>query len=159
MKEITSEKAAEKALLRIAEIEAKVKEAEAQRDQIVNDANKTFTEFSQKLIEEEGKIVDLLRAYSDANRDDLYKDGAKSRKLTNGEIGYRKLPDSIEVSERTADLLIGLGMEKFVKIKKEPVKASLKNLGDDDLVKIDAKRIPGGEKFFAKANEVRLPAA
>ena len=146
---------ANKALHRLAEIEGTLKKCEAIRDNNLNRINKEDAYMAYSFDEERADLIEILHSFTDKNRSSLIGDKKNSVELQNGTLGYRKKPDVIEVSEKTADLLISAGLEDFVKIKKEPVKAALKNLDDAKLKKYDAKRIPGEESFYVKASEVR----
>lgn len=147
--------AANDALHRLAEIDLELAGHQAARDDIILQAKHNCETECAPLDAERAKIFEALHAYTDEHRDEIIPDGKKSVDLANGTLGYRACPDSIEVSADTAQLLIDAGFAHCVKIKKEPVKAALKGFADDDLSKVQAKRIPGQENFYADANEIR----
>lgn len=149
-------KQANEALHRIAEIECAVSKETALKDSVIADANKSFADRTEKLEAEKVKLVEELRKFSDAHRKEFIPDGKLSADIGSGTLGYRKNPDKIEVSAETAELLEKAGLGAMVKVTKEPVKAALKNLDEAKLKEVKAKRIPGTEQFFAKANEIRL---
>lgn len=148
-------KQANEALHRIAEIECAISHEESLKDTVIADANKQFCDKTESLASEKDTILGKLKEFSDAHRDEFLSDGKLSADLGNGTLGYRKTPDKIEVSKDTAELLEKCGLGTMVKVTKEPVKAALKNLSDDMLSKVNAKKVPGTEQFYAKANEVR----
>jgi phage host-nuclease inhibitor protein Gam len=155
VKKIKNLNQAEDALYRIAEIESQMKGFESTKSDAINRANDEFKDSTSGMQEELDELVSRLHDFSDEHRSEIIPDGKKSVELSNGTLGYRQNPDAVEVSERTADLLIGAGLSMMVKVKKEPVKASLKNMSDTELERFEAKRIPGQESFYAKAVEFR----
>ena len=100
-----------------------------------------------------------LEEFLDKRRSEYIPTGKTSVELAFGTIGYRKLPDKVEVSKETADLLISRGLGALVKVTKEPIKTALKNLSAEELAAVEAKKVPGAEQFFAKANEIRYTAS
>lgn len=148
-------KQANEALHRIAEIECAVSKETALKDSVIADANKSFVEKTEALENEKEALVSKLKDFTDSHRSEILSDGKNSADIGNGTLGYRKDPDKIEVSANTAELLISMGLGAMVKVTKEPVKAALKNLSAEDLRKVEAKKVPGTEQFYAKANEIR----
>ena len=159
MKELKTINDANKVLGRIAEIDQEVATAEAEKNKAVLAARDEFDRATASIQKEREELLDKLRNYSDSNREDIYPEDKKSLELLNGTMGYRQTPDTIEVSEKTASLLIAAGFGHCVKIKQEPVKAALKGFSDAELAKYKAKRIPGGETFYVKAKEIVAGAA
>jgi phage host-nuclease inhibitor protein Gam len=155
MKKIKNLNQAEDALYRIAEIESQMKNFESVRSDVINRANDEFKLSVSGMQAELDELVSHLHDFADEHRDEIIPDGKKSVELSNGTLGYRQNPDSVEVSEKTADLLIDAGFGMMVRIKKEPVKASLKGMSDAELARFEVKRIPGQESFYAKAVEFR----
>lgn len=155
MKKIKNLDQCNEALRRIAEIDLDITSRTVARDDAIIQAKHDCDEACNRMSTERDELIDALHQFSDANRDEIIPAGKKSLDLSNGTIGYRQCPDSIEVSAKTAELLIDAGLEHCVKIKKEPVKAALKNMTEADLARYEAKRIPGQESFFATANEIR----
>ena len=158
MKSIKNVSQINEVLARIAELDVGISDADNNALEIINQAKVKAEETSRPLIEEREALVQQLKNYSDSHREELYLDGKQSADFTNGTIGYRQNPDSIEVSKETADLLEKAGFANCVKVKKEPVKAALKGFSDDDLSKFGASRIPGKESFYVKASEVCVKA-
>lgn len=152
-------KQANDALHRIAEIECEIKKQESVRDGLVSAANSSFTQKTEKLESEKSSILDKLKEFCDEHRNEFIPEGKASADIGNGTLGYRKSPEKIEVSEQTARLLEEAGLGAMVKVTKEPVKAALKNLSAEMLSKVEAKKVPGTELFFAKANEIRYTEA
>ena len=152
---IKSLKQANDALRRIAEIECAIAKEETLRNAVIVDADKNYCEKTEGLTSEKLKILEKLKDFSDAHRDEFIPTGMQSASLGNGTLGYRKMPDKVEVTKETAELLEQCGLGAMVKITKEPIKAALKNLSDEELSKVKAKKVPGTEQFYAKANEIR----
>ncbi len=148
-------KQANEALHRIAEIDSSISREESLRTAVIVDADKSFLNKTEGLVDERTKIIDQLKKFSDEHRSEFIPEGKMSADIGNGTLGYRKTPDKVEVCSETAELLEECGFGAMVKVTKEPVKAAVKNLPDDVLAKVKAKKVPGTEQFFAKANEVR----
>lgn len=154
MKDLKNLADANKALHRIAEIDQEIATAEAEQNKAVLEAKENFDSATAGLDKEREDLVEKLRIFSDENREEIYPVDKKSVELTNGTIGYRLLPETYEVSPKTAELLIAAGFKNCVKIKQEPVKAALKGFSTSDLAKFKVKRVPGGESFYVKAKEI-----
>lgn len=153
MKAIKNVSQINEVLHRIVELEVGIADADNGAAEIINTAKAEAEAISRPLIEERDALIEQLQSFSSTHREELYVDGKKSADFTNGSIGYRQNPDSIEVSKETAELLEKAGFANCVKIKKEPVKAALKGFSDDDLAKFRATRITGKETFYVKASE------
>jgi len=141
----------------IAQIDAEISAIDNQATKAINDAKEAATKASAELTEQRAKLLENLKNYSDANRSEIYEDGKKSRDFINGTIGYRQNPDKVEVAKDTADLLIAAGFSNCVKVKKEPVKAALKNFDAAQQEKFHISLIPGEESFYCKAAEKTIP--
>ncbi|MBQ8708948.1 MAG: host-nuclease inhibitor Gam family protein [Succinivibrionaceae bacterium] len=141
----------------IAKIDAEISAIDNDATKAINEARENAAKASAGLSEEREKLIESLKAYSDANRADLYEEGKKSRDFINGTIGYRQNPDKVEVAKDTADLLIAAGFANCVKVKKEPVKAALKNFDAAQQEKFHISFIPGEESFYCKAAEKTIP--
>ena len=143
----------------VAQIDAEIRAIDNTATVAVNKANEEAARMSAPLAAEREKLLAALKDYSDANRSKIYEDGKKSRKFINGTIGYHQNPDKVEVSEDTADLLIKAGFQNCVKVKKEPVKAALKNFDAAQQKKFHVSLVPGEETFYCKAAERTIPEA
>lgn len=152
MKSIKNIAQIEDALHRIAELERGISAADNNAQKIINKAKAEAENASRNLIAERDELIEKIKDYSDAHRDELYTD-KKSRDFTNGTIGYRQGTDSIEVSEKTAELLEKAGFAHCIRIKKEPVKTALKGFSDEQLSQFGCRRIAGQESFYVKASE------
>lgn len=141
----------------IALLDSEISVIDATATKEINAAKEKATAASLCLTEEREKLLASLKAYSDENRSSIYEDGKKSRDFINGTIGYRQNPDKVEVSADTADLLIKAGYQNCVKIKKEPVKAALKNFDAGQQKKFHINLVPGEESFYCKAAEKTIP--
>lgn len=159
MKSIKTIDQIEDALHRIAELERGISEADNKAQEIINKATAEAENTSRSMIAEREELIEKIKAYSDVHREEVYADGKKSREFTNGTIGYRQSPDSIEVSKETAELLEKAGFSHCIKIKKEPVKAALKGFSDEQLAQFGCNRITGQESFYVKASEACIAHA
>lgn len=146
----------EEALAKIAELDTAIAQVDLIAEEAINKARSEADAASRELIEERSQLIIAMRTFSDSHREEIF-DGKKSRDFVNGTIGYRQLPDKVEVSEATAQLLCDAGFEHCVKVKKEPVKAALKNFDKDQLQKFGITILPGEETFYAKASEITIP--
>ncbi|MDR2504412.1 MAG: host-nuclease inhibitor Gam family protein, partial [Deltaproteobacteria bacterium] len=99
------------------------------------------------------RILDLsalLGAYAEYNRDELFKD-RKSAALSFGQFGYWK-STSISVKKTTLELLKKLKLDKYIRVKAEPDKEAMAELGDEELARVDAVR-KVKDDFFCEANK------
>ena len=117
--------------------------------EIKTSAAKQGEELRKSIAEKSAK----LQAFADYNKDELFKD-RKSVDLSFGVFGYRK-STKISVKKTTLGLLEKLGMDKFIRQKKEPDKEALSELDDETLMKVDAARKISNDFFCeAKTEEV-----
>ena len=147
----------EETIKAIAQMDAEIAAIDAEAQKAVNAAKEKAMKDSSALTESRAELLERLKEYSDGHRSELYEDGKKSREFINGTIGYRQNPDKVEVSEDTADLLIKAGFSNCVKVKKEPVKAALKNFDAAQQKKFHINLVPGEESFYCKAAERTIP--
>ena len=147
----------ETALAEIASLDNAINQIDTESAEIINKAKADAETKSRALIEKRADLIIAMKEFSDSHRDEVFIDGKKSRDFVNGTIGYRQLPDTVEVTEETAQLLCDAGFEHCVKVKKEPVKAALKNFSSEQMQKFQIKLLPGKESFYAKASEITIP--
>ena len=147
----------ETALAEIASLDNAINQINTESAENINKAKADAETKSRALIEKRADLIIAMKDFSDSHRDEVFIDGKKSRDFVNGTIGYRQLPDTVEFSAETAQLLCDAGFEHCVKVKKEPVKAALKNFSKDQLEKFQINLIPGEETFYAKASEITIP--
>lgn len=147
----------ETALAEIASLDNAINQIDTESAEIINKAKADAETKSRALIEKRADLIIAMKDFSDSHRDEVFIDGKKSRDFVNGTIGYKKCPDKVEVSEATAQLLCDAGFEHCVKVKKESVKAVLRNFSKDQLEKFQINLIPGEETFYAKASEITIP--
>jgi phage host-nuclease inhibitor protein Gam len=95
----------------------------------------------------------LLGAYADYNRADLFKD-KKTVQVSFGIFGYRK-STAISVKKTTLDLLEKMGLDKYIRIKKEPDKEAMAALDDESLAQVDAAR-KVKDDFFCEADKEEI---
>lgn len=147
----------ETALAEIASLDNAINQIDTESAEIINKAKAEAEEKSRTLIQRRADLIIAMKDFSDSHRKEIFIDGKKSRDFVNGTIGYHKLPDTVEVTEETAQLLCDAGFEHCVKVKKEPVKAALKNFSSEQMQKFKINLIPGKESFYAKASEITIP--
>lgn len=142
----------------IAQLDAEISAIDNEATKAINAAKEKAAQASVELTAQREKLLENLQNYSDEHRSEIYEEGKKSREFINGTIGYRQNPDKVEVGEDTAELLIQAGFANCVKIKKEPVKAALKNFDAAQRRDFHINLIPGSESFYCKATEKTIPA-
>ena len=147
----------ETALAEIASLDNAINQIDTESAEIINKAKADAETKSRALIEKRADLIIAMKDFSDSHRDEVFIDGKKSRDFVNGTIGYRQLPDTVEFSAETAQLLCDAGFEHCVKVKKEPVKAALKDFSSEQMQKFQINLIPGKESFYAKASEITIP--
>lgn len=157
MGKIRNLKDVEETIKEIAQLDAELSAIDNEATKAINAAKEKAANDSAGLSEQKEKLLSQLQQYSDENRSTIYEEGKKSREFINGTIGYRQAPDKVEVQADTADLLIKAGFSNCVKIKKEPVKAALKNFDAAQQKKLHISVIPGSETFYCKASEKTIP--
>lgn len=157
MSKIKNLKDVEETIKVIAQLDAEITAIDNEATKTINAAKEKAANDSLALTTQREKLLEALNVYSDEHRSELYEDGKKSREFINGTIGYRLGADKVEVSDDTADLLISAGFANCVKIKKEPVKAALKNFDAAQRREFHVNLIPGQESFYCKAAERTIP--
>jgi len=95
----------------------------------------------------------LLGAYAEYSRDELFKD-KKTVQVSFGVFGYRK-STAISVKKTTPGLLEKLGLEKYLRIKKEADKEAMAALDDETLAQVDAVR-KVKDDFFCEADKEEI---
>ena len=136
--------------------------AERELLQIDTEANKRIAEIKTEAAEKgeplRKKIAELsakIQAYSDYNRDDLFKD-RKTVELSFGIFGYRK-STKISVKKTTVDLLRKLNLLNCIRVKEEPDKEAMAALDDETLGQLDAVR-KITDDFFCESNTEEVNA-
>ncbi|MDR2020498.1 MAG: host-nuclease inhibitor Gam family protein [Treponema sp.] len=127
------------------EIESIDAEAQKQIGEIKAAAAKQGEPLRKKIAELSAKVG----AFAEYNRTDLFKD-RKSVELTFGVFGFRK-STSISVKKTTVGLLERLGLQKYLRIEKQPDKEAMKELNDESLAQVDAVR-KVKDDFFCEPN-------
>jgi phage host-nuclease inhibitor protein Gam len=95
----------------------------------------------------------LLGAFAEYNRAELFKD-KKTVQVSFGVFGYRK-STSISIKKTTLGLLEKLGLEKYIRIKKEADKEAMAALDDETLAQADAGR-KVKDDFFCEADKEEI---
>jgi phage host-nuclease inhibitor protein Gam len=127
------------------EIESIDADAQKQLGDIKAAAAKQGEPLRKKIAELSAKIG----AFAEYSRSDLFTE-KKSIDLTFGVFGFRKAT-SISVKKTTIGLLEKLGLDKYIRIKKEPDKEAMKEMDDESLAQVDAARKTKDE-FFCEPN-------
>jgi phage host-nuclease inhibitor protein Gam len=133
---------------------------ERQLETIDGDAHKQIVEIKTAVVKQgepiRKRITDLsalLGAFAEYNRADLFKD-KKTVQVSFGIFGYRK-STAISVKKTTLELLEKLGLDKYIRVKKEPDKEAMGSLDDDTLAQADAVR-KVKDDFFCEADKEEI---
>ncbi|MDR0553884.1 MAG: host-nuclease inhibitor Gam family protein [Treponema sp.] len=133
---------------------------ERELESIDGDAHKQIAEIKTAAVKAgepvRKRIADLsalLGAYAEYNRADLFRD-KKTVQVSFGIFGYRK-STSISVKKSTLDLLEKLGLEKYIRVKKEPDKEAMADMDDEALAQVDAVR-KHKDDFFCEADREEI---
>lgn len=136
--------------------------AERELTQIDTEANKKIAEIKtaaadkgESLRKRIAELSTKIQAFSDYNRDDLFKD-RKTVELSFGIFGYRK-STKISVKKTTVDLLRKMNLLNCIRVKEEPNKDAMANLDDDTLRQLDAVR-KVTDDFFCESNTEQVNA-
>jgi phage host-nuclease inhibitor protein Gam len=95
----------------------------------------------------------LLGAYAEYNRAELFKD-RKTVQVSFGIFGYRK-STTINVKKTTLNLLAKLGLDQYIRVKKEPDKEAMAAMDDETLSQVDAVR-KVKDDFFCEADKEEI---
>jgi phage host-nuclease inhibitor protein Gam len=146
----------EDANLTLKEIGLLEKELEA----IDGDAHKRIVEIKTVAVKAgepiRKRITDLsalLGAYAEYNRAELFKD-KKTVQVSFGIFGYRK-STTITVKKTTLDLLEKLGLDKYIRVKKEADKEAMAAMDNETLSLVDAVR-KVKDDFFCEADKEEI---
>ncbi|MDR0387258.1 MAG: host-nuclease inhibitor Gam family protein [Treponema sp.] len=95
----------------------------------------------------------LLGAYAEYNRTELFRD-RKTVQVSFGIFGYRR-STAISVKKTTLELLEKLGLDKYIRVKKEPDKEAMAFMDDDALAQVEAVR-KVKDDFFCQADKEEI---
>jgi phage host-nuclease inhibitor protein Gam len=133
---------------------------ERELESIDGDAHKQIAEIKTAAVKAgepiRKRIADLsalLGAFAEYNRAELFKD-KKTVQVSFGIFGYRK-STSISVKKTTLELLEKLGMDKYIRVKKEPDKEAMADLEDEALAQVDAVR-KVKDDFYCEADKEEI---
>ncbi|GHV76485.1 hypothetical protein AGMMS49942_13060 [Spirochaetia bacterium] len=133
---------------------------ERELETIDGDAHKQIVEIKTTAVKAgepiRKRIADLsalLGAFAEYNRTELFKD-KKTVQVSFGIFGYRK-STSISVKKTTLELLEKLGMDKYIRVKKEPDKEAMAGLDDEALAQVDAVR-KLKDDFYCEADKEEI---
>jgi len=146
--EIKSLEDADRLLKEMCSLETEIERIDAEGDKQIADIKAKTASKGKELRERVKELSASLKAYSDYNKVELFKD-RKSIDRSFGSFGYRKNPPSITTSKDTVELLETLGMSQYVRVRKEADKEALMSLDDETLAKINAVR-KSKEEFFVQ---------
>ena len=139
----------------------KICEIESQLEAIDNTADKEIARIKERaavegkaLRDQKKANISALEAYAAYYREELFKE-RKSLERPFGTFGYRKAPDSIQVSKETADLLKQQGLDLYLRTKIEPDKEAMLSLSEDTLALVRASR-KSKEDFFIETRREQV---
>lgn len=130
----------------ISELQFLVKISEDRANRKINEIKSYLAAEIKPMFEQIMILTDSLEAFAANHMADFGK--AQSKKLNFGTIGWRK-STAIKIKKTTLELVKKLLGEKYLHIKEEVNKEALKELSDQQLVKVDAKR-EDKEPFFVE---------
>ncbi|HOX30883.1 MAG TPA: host-nuclease inhibitor Gam family protein [Spirochaetales bacterium] len=146
--EIQSLEDADRLLKEMCALETKIERIDSEGDKQIAEIKAKTAEQGKALRERVKELSASLKAYSDYNKSELFKD-RKSIDRSFGSFGYRKNPPSITTAKDTVELLEKLGMSQYVRVKREVDKEALMGLDDETLATVNAVR-KAKEEFFVQ---------
>jgi phage host-nuclease inhibitor protein Gam len=133
---------------------------ERELETIDGDAHKQIAEIKTAAVKAgepiRKRITDLsalLGAYAEYNRAELFKD-RKTVQISFGIFGYRK-STVITVKKTTLELLAKLGLDQYIRVKKEPDKEAMAAMDNETLSQVDAVR-KVKDDFFCEADKEEI---
>lgn len=138
----------DKVLQELCALETRIEQIDAEGDAQIAKIKEETVRAGKPLRERVKELTAALKAFADYHKHELFKD-RKSIERAFGIIGYRKTPPSISVSKHTVELLEKLGLNSYIRIRKEPDKEAMLELDDDSLAQVEAVR-KSREEFFVQ---------
>ncbi|MEK7556683.1 MAG: host-nuclease inhibitor Gam family protein [Patescibacteria group bacterium] len=156
MKNITTVNAANDAVRSVGEIVNAISTAEAKAAERIAEIKAKANDVTAPLEAELKRLALALQGYGVDNRATLMGDEVRTAKLAQGDIGFRKRPPSVDVSnnDKAVEALKKAGLAGLIRTYEEvnkelilgEVKATPNLLKGVKFVKVE----PGGETFFIK---------
>ena len=131
----------------------------------MNDQIATITQAFQPILAEQQECMDALQAgiqaWCEAHRTELCGEGdrlGKTAHLITGEVSWRQRPPSVSVRgvDAVLDTLSRMGLDRFVRLKREPNKEAM--LAEPDAVRgiAGVSIVTGVEDFIVTPFEVEV---
>jgi phage host-nuclease inhibitor protein Gam len=136
-------------LRQIGDIQLKIKKHEIKANETINAARAELTKTTGPLVEKIIVLTDSLESFAANHTDDFGK--AQSRKLTFGQLGWRK-STVVLIKKTTLGLLHKVfkgNAPAFLRFKEDVDKEALQSLTDEQLASVDARR-KNKEPFFVE---------
>lgn len=133
----------------IGDLSLQIKQYEAKANGTINKAKAELAEATDPLLKKITILTDSLEAFAANHVNDF--GNAQSRKLNFGLLGWRR-STSISIKESTLELIkkiFGKTADLYIRTKEEVDKDALKELTDQQLASLDARRKPK-EVFFVE---------
>ncbi len=138
----------DKVLQELCTLESKIEQIDAEGDAQIAKIKEDMAKQGKPLRERVKELTGALKAFADYHKQELFKD-RKSIERAFGVIGYRKTPPSISVSKHTIELMERLGLQSYIRVRKEPDKEAMLELDDETLAQVEAVR-KSREEFFVQ---------
>jgi phage host-nuclease inhibitor protein Gam len=136
---IKSWEEADQALLRIGRLERGIELYEAGMQEEIEKAKAAGQAAAAPLQQEKGRLVLQLQAFCEGHREEMK---GKSRRLNYGTVGFRQSARIvIKAVKSCVAALKALGFEEYLIVKETPNKERLKELTDEALEKVGARRV------------------
>jgi len=129
-------------------LESEIERIDSEGDKKIAEIKARTAAAGKELRERVKELSATLKAFSDYNKSTLFKE-KKTVDRSFGSFGYRKTPASIVTSKTTVELLGKLGLDQYVRVRKEADKEAMLNLDDETLAQVDAVR-KSKEEFFVQ---------
>ncbi len=153
-KTVSSLEEAEKAVGEIGRCQRELADLQNDLQKQIESLKKQVKERAQKRQKRVKELLDALFAFAQKNRSRLTEGGKKTVDLSTGQISWRKTPLSVSFKnkERVVQACEELGLERFLRLKKEPDKEAMRKEADA------ASEIPGvsvgrKEEFVVKPSD------
>lgn len=134
--------------------------AEMQLEFIDNEANSKILAIKEASVKEGTPLRErikelsaMLGSFAEYNKDELFTN-KKSVEVAAGVIGYRK-STKIIIRKTTTELLEQLGMHRFLTVKTTANKEAMRELSDDELLKVNATR-KESDAFFCESDREQI---
>lgn len=143
---------ADSTLEELARIQREIDRAEGELNKQIEKARAAAAGTLDPLVERRTRLETSLAVYAKANRDRLFAE-KKTVERPWGRFGFR-VTSRISVGKRTVELLTALFGGSGVRLKEEPDKEVLGEWSDEDLKKVEAKRVVKDDFWYETNTEV-----